>query len=346
MTLNQIIFEHIDDKYAYGKYGDFKVIMMTKNRYINATKLCKEYNKEFKHWKENKSNQELIIEVEKEIFSADGIPTVENKSFIIINGGKNQLIKGTYVHELLIPHIASWISSKFAIKVSKIINSYISNEYINEIRDKNNKICNLEEKLNIIIEDNKETKIINDKLLKSNEELLKQSKKAEKQNRKLEQKLDEANDNLTDIKDELCDSNKKLNYACKKLDVAVEDRVPKTEEYDKLESIAILKCIKKKALFRYYCIRGQLYHVNKRIKKKTIEEKYEEIIRIDDVTHSVNLWNRLKEKLRKKVEYCGNEMNLIDINENDFIDTIKNVYDKRKEIIIEENNRDDTSDDE
>jgi len=225
MTLNQIIFEHIDDKYAYGKYGDFKVIMMTKNRYINATKLCKEYSKEFKHWKENKSNQELIIEVENEISSADGIPTVENKSFIIINGGKNQLIKGTYVHELLIPHIASWISSKFAVKVSKIINSYIANEYINEIRDKNNKICNLEEKLNIIIEDNKETKLINEKLLKSNEELLKYSKKSEKQNRKLEQKLDDANDNLTDIKEELTESNKKLGYACKKLDVAVEDRV-------------------------------------------------------------------------------------------------------------------------
>ena len=34
-------------------------------------------------------------------------PGAENKSFIIINGGKNQIIKGTYVHELLIPHIAS-----------------------------------------------------------------------------------------------------------------------------------------------------------------------------------------------------------------------------------------------
>ena len=171
---------------------------------------------------------------------------------------------------------------------------------------------------------------------------MKYSKKSEKQNRKLEQKLDDANDNLTDIKEELSESNKKLGYACKKLDVAVEDRVPKTEEYDKLESIAILKCIKKKALFRYYCIRGQLYHVNKRIKKKTTEEKYEEIIRIDDVTHSVNLWNRLKETLKKKVEYCGNEMNLIDINEIEFIDIIKNVYDKRKEIIIEENNSDDS----
>jgi len=346
MSLNKIIFEHIDDKYAYGKYGEFTVIMMTKNRFINATKLCKEYSKEFFNWKQNKNNQELINEVEIDIYSGLGIPRAEeNKSFIIINGGKNQLIKGTYVHELLIPHIASWISSKFAVKVSKIINSFIANEYINEIKKKDNKIDSLEEKLNIIIEDNKETKLINEKLLKSNEELLKYSKKSEKQNRKLEQKLDDTNDNLIDIKDELTESNKKLGYACKKLDIAVEDRVPKTEEHDKFESIAILKCTKKKVLFRYYCIRGQLYHVNKRIKKKTIEEKYEELIRIDDVSHSVNIWNRLKEKLRKKVEYCGNEMNLIDINENDFIDTIKLVYDKRKEIIINENN-DDTSDDE
>ena len=336
MTLNQIIFEHIDDNYAYGKYGEFKVIMMTKNRYINATKLCKEYNKELFNWKQNKNNQELINEVEIDISSALGIPRAEeNKSFIIINGGKNQIIKGTYVHELLIPHIASWISSKFAVKVSKIVNSFITNEYINEIRDKNNKICNLEEKLNIIIENNKET---NSKY----EELLKYSKKAEKQNRKLEQKLDDTNDNLTDIKEELSESNKKLDYACKKLDIAVEDRSPKTEEHEKLESIAILKCTKKKALFRYYCIRGQLYHVNKRIKKKTTEEKYEEILRINDVTNSVNIWNRLKEKLRKKVEYCGNEMNLLEINEIDFIDTIKIVYDKRKEIIIEENNSDDS----
>ena len=196
MTLNQIIFEHIDDKYAYGKYGDFKVIMMTKNRYINATKLCKEYGKEFFNWKQSKNNQELINEVEIDIYSVLGIQRIENKSIIIIKGGNNQLICGTYVNELLIPHIASWISSKFAVKVSKIINSFIANEYINELKDKNNKINNLEEKLNTIIEDNKV-------ILKSNEELLKQSKKAEKNSRKLAQKLDDANESLIDIKEEL-----------------------------------------------------------------------------------------------------------------------------------------------
>jgi len=59
MTLNQIIFEHIDDKYAYGKYGDFKVIMMTKNRYINATRLCNESKRRFGNWLRNQSKKSI-----------------------------------------------------------------------------------------------------------------------------------------------------------------------------------------------------------------------------------------------------------------------------------------------
>ena len=104
MSLNQIIFEHIDNNYSYGKYGNFKVIIMTKNRYINATKLCNEYNKNFKHWKENKASNELILEVEKNISLAGN-----KKAIIIITGGKNQIIKGTYVHELLIDKIIEWM---------------------------------------------------------------------------------------------------------------------------------------------------------------------------------------------------------------------------------------------
>ena len=98
MSLNQIIFDNIDNKYCYGKYGDFKVIMMTSNRYINATKLCKEYNKKFKHWNENKSNIELINEVDKRIIMEGN----NNKSIICIKWGRNIITRGTYVHELLI----------------------------------------------------------------------------------------------------------------------------------------------------------------------------------------------------------------------------------------------------
>jgi hypothetical protein len=45
MSLNNIIFKNIDEDYAYGKYADFTVIIMKKNRYINATRLCNEYGK-------------------------------------------------------------------------------------------------------------------------------------------------------------------------------------------------------------------------------------------------------------------------------------------------------------
>ena len=38
--IRNIIFEEINNKYSYGKYGTFDVIIMNKNGYINATRLC------------------------------------------------------------------------------------------------------------------------------------------------------------------------------------------------------------------------------------------------------------------------------------------------------------------
>jgi hypothetical protein len=53
----------------------------------------------------------------------------------------------------------------------------------------------------------------------------------------------------------------------------------------------------------------------------------------------------LKENLVDKVEYCGNKLNLISINESEFIDMLKEVYDKRKDVItIDDNNSEEYSD--
>ena len=123
MSLNQIIFEHIDDKYSYGKYGDFKVIMMTSNRYINATKLCNEYNKRFDNWLKNDGNKQLINCVNNKLVNSMAqkraiknnisIPLKErienNQAIIIIKGGKHRQLWGTYVHELLMDNIIKWI---------------------------------------------------------------------------------------------------------------------------------------------------------------------------------------------------------------------------------------------
>ena len=45
------------------------------------------------------------------------------------------IISGTYVHSLLIPHIACWISADFALKVSEVINGYIVYEYKRKAED-------------------------------------------------------------------------------------------------------------------------------------------------------------------------------------------------------------------
>ena len=110
-----------------------------------------------------------------------------------------------------------------------------------------------------------------------------------------------------------------------------------------------MKSKNKKALYKYYAICGQSTYVDRKSNRKIDKEHYikikfttsyglEELSRINNVANSKNLWHRLKEKLKKKVEYCGNEMNLIDITEEELWNTIKLVYDKRKEVIIDINN--------
>ena len=59
-SLNGLIFEDINDDYGYGEYGEFKVIIMKKNQYIKATKLCELGGKKYYHWGENASSQALI----------------------------------------------------------------------------------------------------------------------------------------------------------------------------------------------------------------------------------------------------------------------------------------------
>ena len=115
--IRNVIFKDINDDYAWGKYGNFKVIMMKENGYINATKLCAEATtkngnkKELKHWKANTDTKVIMDEISFEV----GIP--HDQLSITITGGKLTIIRGTYVHPMLITPIANWISPKFAIRL-------------------------------------------------------------------------------------------------------------------------------------------------------------------------------------------------------------------------------------
>ncbi len=101
--IKNIRFQDINDDYCYGKYGDFKVIIMKKNNYINATHLCKSYNKEtkeFSKWKRNASSQDLIEG------TAKGLDMKASELLISITGGRTPLIRGTYVHYEILADVA------------------------------------------------------------------------------------------------------------------------------------------------------------------------------------------------------------------------------------------------
>lgn len=96
--LEHIEFESINDEYCKGKYGEFNVIMMKKNGYINVTDMCQyiskitQSKKTLKHWNENKFAKELIDEVS----SSAGIPA---DAIRIVPKVPNEL-RGTYVHDV------------------------------------------------------------------------------------------------------------------------------------------------------------------------------------------------------------------------------------------------------
>ena len=123
-TLRDLIFEYINDKYSWGNYGGFKVLMMRENGYINVTKLCKDGGKEIYEWKRSKHSVEMLD-------SFSSIPEMSGIDLLItVKGGdkKLQMVTGTYAHPDLVPHIASWVSPSFAVKVSRIVNEYFVKE--------------------------------------------------------------------------------------------------------------------------------------------------------------------------------------------------------------------------
>jgi hypothetical protein len=149
--ITNICFEQICGNYWYGQYGSFKVIMMKDCGYINATKLCRDGGKRFHDWKRLQHSIELLDITERFVASENthggaprspsstcgprltGIPAGRDNTLKTVSGDcfseVGCIISGTYCHSILIPHVASWVSSEFAIKVSKIVNDYFISDY-------------------------------------------------------------------------------------------------------------------------------------------------------------------------------------------------------------------------
>jgi KilA-N domain len=130
-------------------YGEFRVVMMKDNGYVNATKMCSSGGKNYHDWSRLKGSQELIQGLETELLKGAMQQPSQNSDLTLrdlapqicggrslackIQGGNTmvggRVISGTYVHPDLIPHIACWISVDFALKAGRVINAYITHQY-------------------------------------------------------------------------------------------------------------------------------------------------------------------------------------------------------------------------
>jgi len=147
-----LLYENINSDYCRASYGEFKVVMMNKNGFINATKLCISGGKRLESWHRNSGSKEMI-----EFFTSQ----LNTECKIGIAGGKNTEISGTYVHRYLIPHIASWVSPTFSFKVSRIVDDFLIKERQREvdirdgiIKEKDTKIESLERMIKQTLKNN------------------------------------------------------------------------------------------------------------------------------------------------------------------------------------------------
>lgn len=150
--IREIIFEDICDGISRGMYGNYQVYIMKCNGFINVTKLCQLFaelggpgpKKQFKDW----SRLQCYNDIMNAASARTGIAV--NDLLYVKKGGRAD-IAGTYIHPILILHIAIWASPVFSIETAVIINEYNArterNKYRAQIEEKDDIIDQLAEKV-------------------------------------------------------------------------------------------------------------------------------------------------------------------------------------------------------
>ncbi len=294
-NLADIAFEQIVGDYYWGKYGEFKVIIDTRTGYINATELCKLAMsrmggpKQFSMWRQNTSSDDLISAASR----SRGIP--RDQLFNIVVTGRNDL-RGTYTHPVIIPHVASWASPDFAIKVSDIVNAQLMREHRELIRVKNDKIDELtrqvQELMALTRDSRDEAKRTNDHLVDVKDKLY-----------VTEGKLDDATaklDTATVKIENMAADNRHLitevNAISTRLKVSAEDRVPKHSSADINEAFSVYHI---PGTLKYKTISCQGRYFRKGM-TNCIDAGYTQCIFYSDSPNAVNLKARVRTALQKK----------------------------------------------
>ncbi|AAR83573.1 transcriptional regulator [Canarypox virus] len=337
MDFSNLVTREIDERFCYIKYDDFDLIMMKENGFINATKLCKLGKKEFYKWTRLDGTKELIKKVQEmnNIWKVKpGPPDLEGLEMIIViesegKNGKKYEVSGSYVHPDLIPHIASWISPLFAIKVSKIINCYVSGKYEFKLKEKENKI---DELMELLYEFNGKYDRDTLELKKLYREQRKHAKRMEEKydldtrelkehNKRMEEKYDRDTRELKEHNKELSNSVKRmeekydrdtheLKTELKKIEERLKDKVINPSSPNKLHRLVILQ--NKRDPNSFKTLRLQAERLDRELDK--VKRDYKVFFNAYE-PNAVSCFNRLKERLleQERVKINYNDFTLCDL---------------------------------
>lgn len=143
MQVNQVNKQFNNNEFIISSYNGFKIIIRKTDNYFNASKLIKTINKlentnkQLKNLLQNKTFNDLVKEI-----STDG------KNPIDIQNNLSNDLTGTYMDKLLINYVCMWCSTKYLIKVNKIMdsineqNTTVMNKLIQDLQEENNKLKN------------------------------------------------------------------------------------------------------------------------------------------------------------------------------------------------------------
>ena len=120
--------------FTKGTYNGVSVIFNDEDGFINATYMCKQFNKRFAKINENHAWQSYFQAFNEEYYARPKMGGQEKTPMYQLNKGfsvKQNELRGTYVDPRLINYIAIWASPTYAIYVGKIMDSI--NDKVHEV---------------------------------------------------------------------------------------------------------------------------------------------------------------------------------------------------------------------
>ncbi|QRI42860.1 N1R/p28-like protein [Cheloniid poxvirus 1] len=314
MELSYIVTRDINEQFCYARYYDFDVIVLKDNGFINATKLCELGKKDFKNWLCLDGSKELIEKIKEHNNYYYRTNLTSKNMLCVILEIKNTHkyhkhdVSGSYIHPDLVPHIVTWISPSFAVRVSKITNYHISGHY--------------EYKL---IKRKKEIKEIYEMLFNFSIRHNANSAKLRKELKTMEEKYTRDINDLKIRLIELKSQNKELKTELIKIEYMLKDKTVTYYPVNRFRHLMIFQNKKDLKSFKVLLIHRE--RINKELNK--IKNDYRVFFSAYE-PNAISCFNSLKDRLLrlKNIEYCYNDLILLDTDIygiNDFAEDLRSM---------------------